>query len=324
MAIGPTIEDIHAARGRLASRLPDSPLIRARDLEAVGHLDAPLLLKIETLQPTHSFKIRGALNAVLTLAGNDDGRRNVITASAGNHGAALAWAGREVGLPVTVITPRTAPGTKLEAISRAGARLIADAATYDDAERLAFDMVRDGAGLYVSPYNDAAIMAGAGTIALEILESDPRVERVLVPLGGGGLLGGIAVALKALAPRVELGGVEAAASPVFTTSLAAGAITTVAVGPTLADGLAGNLEPGSATFSIVRRLVDRVVAVGEPALRTAIRDLAVHERLVAEGAGVAALAAVLDGTVPLRGRRTVVVISGGNIDTRALIGILSC
>ena len=297
-----------------------TPLRRSAWLSDASRAD--VFLKIETLQPTFSYKIRGAFNAVLRLA---EERRNVpalVTASAGNHGRALAHAAAAAGIPLTVYIPGHAPRTKIEAIRRAGAEL-RTCATYDEAERRAKDDAATGRAVFVSPYSHPDVISGAGTVGLEILQDDPAMEAIVVAIGGGGLVSGIAIAAAELTDnRTRVIGVEAAASTPFTRGLAAGHVVDVDVQPTLADGLAGNLDPDTITFDLVRQFVSSVVVVTEPQLRDAIRGLAIEEKLVVEGAGAAAVAAVSSGKVDLQGGRAAVVVSGGNIDVEKLREIL--
>ena len=213
-----------------------------------------MFLKLETLQPTFSYKIRGAFNAVLKLAEARGEAPPLVTASAGNHGRALAHAARIAGLRLTVYVPSTAPRAKIDAIRDSGAEL-RTCADYDEAEVRAREHGADGRALFVSPYSHPDVIAGAGTIGLEILEDLPDVDSIVVPVGGGGLVSGIAIAAKAISDRVAIVGVEVEASQAFTKSLAAGRIVPIDVGPTLADGLAGNLDPDAITFDLVQRLV---------------------------------------------------------------------
>lgn len=272
-------------------------------------------VKIETLQPTHSYKIRGATNAVLKLAETPRAKgTRIVTASAGNHGRAMAHACAAAGLRLTVYVPENAPRTKIEAIRELGADL-RPCRDYDEAERLAKeDGARDD-GIFISPYAHPDVIAGAGTVALEIIEDLPEVEVIVAAIGGGGLISGIALASGS---RVEAAGVEVEASTPFTTSLAAGRITQIEVGHTLADGLSGNLDPDTPTFEIVRRRVRRIAVASEADLRSAIRGTAEHEKLIIEGAAAAAVGAVESGKLDVRGRRTAVVLSGANIDLEKL------
>ena len=276
-----------------------------------------MFLKLETLQPTFSYKIRGALNAVLRLAESSGDVRPLVTASAGNHGRALAHAAREAALPLTVYVPRNAPRIKLDAIRQAGAELRA-CRDYDDAEARAKEHGASGQALFISPYSHPDVIAGAGTVGLEIVEAPEEIDAIVVPIGGGGLISGIAIAASESPRHPSVIGVEVEASSPFTRSLAAGRIVEIEVGPTLADGLAGNLDPDTVTFDIVRRLVPVVVVVSELQLETAIGGIAREERLIAEGAGATGVAAVLAGKITGRGQRVAVVLSGGNIDLEKL------
>ena len=281
-----------------------------------------VLLKLETLQPTFSFKIRGAFNAVLALT-EKHGRQSppLVTASAGNHGQALAFAARAEGIPLTVFLPATAPRTKTEAIRQMGAELV-PCADYDEAESRAKAHASSGRALFVSPYSHPDVIAGAGTIGLELLEQESDLDAIVVPVGGGGLAGGVAIAAKASQRPIEVVGVEVQASTPFRQSLAAGRIVTVDVQPTLADGLAGNLDPETTTFDLIRRLVDRMAVVSEPQLQQAIAGLLRHERVIAEGAGATGVAGVLGSALETRGRRIAVVVSGANIDIDKLMSLI--
>jgi threonine dehydratase len=264
------------------------------------------------LQPTFSYKVRGAFNAVARVLEAGGERQPLVTASAGNHGRALAFAASRAGVPLIVYVPRNAPRTKLQAIEALGAdvRLCAD---YDEAERQAKAYGASGRAEFISAYTHPDVIAGAGTVGLEILEDRPDVDCIVVPIGGGGLISGVAVAVSEMSPRTAVTGVEVEQSSPFTQSLAAGHIVEIAVGPTLADGLAGNLDPDTLTFEIVRTRVGRIVLVSEADLREAIAGLARHERLITEGAGATAAAAVLTRRLDA-GQRVAVVVSGANID----------
>ncbi len=279
-------------------------------------------LKLETLQPTSSYKVRGAFNAVLRMAQEHDGSPpQLVTASAGNHGRALAWAVRAGGMSLTAYVPEHAPRTKVEAIAASGAVLV-QCRDYDEAERRAKEhALREGA-VFVSPYNHADVIAGAGTIGLEIIDEWPDVDLIVVPIGGGGLISGIALAVKEASPRTQVAGVEVEASCPFTRGLEAGRIVGIDVQPTLADGLAGNLDPETMTFDIVRRDVARIALVNEDQLREAIAGVMQKERLVVEGAGAVGVAALLSARLDVRGKRVAVVLSGANIDQGTLSEIV--
>jgi threonine dehydratase len=314
-----TLQDIYAARARLRGHILPTPLRESTWLSSTA--GARVLLKLETVQLTNSFKIRGAMNAAARLAQNQ-GARAIVTASAGNHGLAIALAAERFGLTAVVFTPASAPETKKAAIRRHGAELRDEAPDYDAAERLARAHAASTDATFISPYNHPDVIAGAGTIALEILEAAP-VDTIVVPVGGGGLASGIAVAIKSAAPRVTVVGVEVQASRPFAVGIGRDGITTIDVLPSLADGLIGNLEPGSMTFDIVRRLVSSLVSVAEADLRNAIRGLAAEEHVIAEGAGAAATAAVLSAEAVRPGQRAVVLVTGANVDLGVLTGIIS-
>jgi threonine dehydratase len=244
-------------------------------------------------------------------------RPALVTASAGNHGRALAHAARAAGLPLTVYVPASAPRVKLDAIQRTGAALTR-CADYDEAERRAKAHGATGQALFISPYSHPDVVAGAGTVGLEIMGDDPAIDVIVVPVGGGGLISGIAIAAAASAKPPSVIGVEAAASAPFTRALAEGRIVEIDVRPTVADGLAGNLDPDTITFDIVRELVTSIALVSEPDLKAAIAAIVTEERLIVEGAGAAAVAAVFAGRIDVQGRRAAIVLSGGNIDPSQL------
>jgi threonine dehydratase len=319
-----TLAHVLAARRRIDPYIRRTPLIDSPWLSSLT--GASVRLKLESLQVTNSFKVRGAINVAVALleraSGDADRSRPLVTASAGNHGRALAFAAERLGLRLVVFTPREAPRAKLDHIARHGADLRAVADTYEDAERLAKQFAADERIMYISPYSHPDVIAGAATIALEILEDWPEVETMLVPVGGGGLVSGIGLAAKTISGRIEIVGVEAEASPAFHASLAAGRIVEVQVKATIADGLAGNMDPETITFDYVRRYVDRVVLAPEQAIEDAVRSLAGEEHLIAEGAGATAVAALASG-LRLKTRHVAVVVSGSNIDRAQLARLLA-
>jgi len=315
-----TVTDVLIARNRIAPYIRRTPLVRSAWLSDL--LAGDVWLKLESLQVSNSFKSRGAYNAVARMV--ERGRREcrLVTASAGNHGRALAAAAHTFDLPLVVFTPRDAPEAKLAAIRRHGAELIADSQDYDDAERRAKAHALESDAVFVSPYNDADVIAGAATIALEILGDLPCFDVAIVPIGGGGLISGIASALKAVVPATRVVGVEAEASCAFQTSIRAGRLVEITPKPTLADGLGGNPDRETITFGFVQRFVDDIVTVSEHDLEESVRGLAAYEHLIVEGAGAASVAAVAAGRIDLKGRRTVAVVSGANIDAAKLTSVL--
>ena len=245
----------------------------------------------------------------------------LVTASAGNHGRALAHAARELGLPLVVFIAENAPRAKIDAITAAGAEL-RPCRDYDAAEAEAKRFAASGGGLFISPYSHPDVIAGAGTVALELLDDVKGLDAVIVPVGGGGLVSGIGIAVKALSPSTRVIGVEVAASSPFTHSLAAGHLVMIDVQPSLADGLTGNLDPDTITLDIVRAVVDDIVVVEEDAVRRGVRDVVVHEHLVAEGAAAVGIAALTSNTIDVTGRRVAVILTGANIDSHALVDVL--
>lgn len=315
------LADIFAARRRIAAYIRPTPLVRSPWLSELSH--ANVFLKLESVQLSSSFKSRGAFNAVSALVERTGAApKELVTASAGNHGRALAAAAETFALPLTVFTPANAPQTKLAAIRRHRARLRAEARDYEEAERMAKRFASETGAVFVSPYNDADVIAGAGTVALEIAEQLPGVDGFVVPIGGGGLISGVGLAVKSIAPAHSVIGVEAEASCAFQTSVRAGRLVEVTVGPTIADGLGGNPDPETITFRMIQRFVDQIVTVSEDDLVAAIAGLVEEEHLVAEGAGAAATAAIAGRRVDVAGRTVAVIVSGSNIDRKRLAELL--
>jgi threonine dehydratase len=309
----PTVTDVYEARRRLNGRIPRTPLLPSPWLSSIA--GGGVHLKIESLNLTNSFKIRGAYNAALRLREETDGRPvKIVAASAGNHGRALALAAEELGIPCVIFTPQTAPEAKQAAIRRHGAVLHSDNQDYDEAERRAKALAASEHAVYISPYNNADVIAGAGTIGLEIAEAMPSVDDIVIPIGGGGLASGVGLAVKAAAPRARIIGVEVEASTPFTRSLAAGRITEISPGPSLADGLVGNLERDAITFTLVQQVVDEVMIVSEDELIAAMKGLATEDRLIVEGSSAVAIAAIAAGKASVRGRQSVAIVTGSNVD----------
>lgn len=310
----PTVLDIYEAKGRLAPHLQPTPLLPSYWLSSIA--DGNVFMKLELLNLTSSFKIRGALNAALRLAKSGEAGASplLVTASAGNHGRALALAAERLGMACVVFTPAAAPEAKKNAIRRHGAVLHGECDDYDAAETQAREYAAAEGGVYISPYNHPDVIAGAGTIGLEIVETMPGFDVIVIPLGGGGLASGMGLAIKAAAPKATIVGVEVEASSPFTLSLEAGRITEITPRQSLADGLTGNLETGSITFPLVKQVVDYVVTVDEEDLARAMKGLATEERLIVEGAGVAATAAIMAGKASAPGQRVVTMVTGGNVD----------
>jgi len=312
----PTPSQIEAAWHIVRQHLEPTPVI------AAPGLGEGISLKLETVQPTGSFKVRGGLAAVAaTLA--EDPSRSVIGSSAGNHGLGLAYAAAQLKADVTVIVPERASAAKVAALQRFDVHLIQHGAGYSEAEALALATAERDGSRYVSPYNDPDVIAGQGTIARELLEAVPNLGAVVVPVGGGGLIAGMTLALAG--SGVNVIGVESVASPSASSALAEGRIVAVEVTPTLADGLSGNLESGAVTIDILLRHHTEVLTVEESAIRSAIAYGVGELGLVLEGAGAVGVAAVRSGLVPtqIEGKETVVLLTGRNIAPALLEEVLS-
>lgn len=318
--MSPSVLDILRARRRLRPWLQPTPIRESAWLSS--RAGGRALLKLESLNQTNSFKIRGAFNALLRLIDtypDPAARPAVVTASAGNHGRAMACAAERLGLRVVIFTPANAPLAKREAIRHHGAELHDQAPGYDAAERLAHACARETGGVFISPYNHPDVIAGAGTVGLEIVEACPDLATVVVPLGGGGLGSGVGLAIRAAASAARVVGVEAEASTPFTASLARGAITAIEPKDTLADGLAGNLEAGAITFPLVQQVVDEVVTISEGELRAAMRALAAEEHLMVEGAAAVSVAALASGRLERAAAPAVAIVTGANIDLATFV-----
>lgn len=302
---GMTLSDFRRVRAHIQPYVRLTPVVPA---ETPG-----LFLKLENLQYTHSFKMRGAFARVLELIAARD-KRMLLTVSAGNHGQAIARAASTFNLPCTVVVPANAPKTKIHAIESYGVSLRIEGANYDEAEAWTLELAKDESRYaFVSPYNDGAVILGQGTLAFEILEQLPAVAAVVVPIGGGGLAAGLGTAMKQLRPSVRVIGVQAEASAAVYHSLKAGHMVMVPDRPSIADGIAGNIDLKTRTFPLIQKYVDEVVLVSEDEIRSAMDHLMHQEKLVAEGAAAAGVAAVLNGKVKADGP-IVAIVTGGNVD----------
>lgn len=320
MAASPVaLHDVVLAAARIAPFVRRTPLERSAPLSAELGID--VWLKLECWQRTGSFKLRGALNRLLTLPEEARGR-GVLTCSAGNHGLGVAEASRLAGVPVTVVVPRNASPAKLAALRLSGVELLVFGADYDEAEGRAPEIARESGLTFVSPYDDPAVVAGAATATLEILEELPEAGTLLVPVGGGGLASGAGVVAGAVAPGLRVVGVQAAASAAMHAALAAGRLVRVSDRPTLADGLAGNVAAGSITFPLVRDGLAEIVLVDEDAIGAAMLVLLDRHQIVVEGSGAVGLAALRSGVVTLPPGPVILLVSGGNVATKVLSGLL--
>jgi len=310
-----TLADVEAARQRIAGGIYESPCVESIPLSKLT--GAHVFCKLDYLQRTGSFKERGARNALLLLP-ETQRKRGVIAASAGNHAQGIAYHGSLLGIPVTVVMPKFAALIKVTNCRQLGARVVLHGADLTEARAHAEALAQAEGLTFIHPFDNEHVMAGQGTMALEILEQAPDVEAVVVPVGGGGLLAGVGTVMKAKKPAVQVIGVEPDHAACLTAALAAGAPVTVPLSTTLADGLAVALL-GTRPFAMLRNVVDKVVTVDEASIALAILRLIELEKSVVEGAGAAPLAAFLAGKLPeLAGKRVVLALCGGNIDLTML------
>lgn len=311
----PGLEGIRAARERIAGAIVRTPTIPA--LAVSERLGVPLHIKLESVQRTGSFKDRGALNRMLALTA-EERARGVVTASAGNHAQAVAYHGRRLGVPVHVVMPEHTPLIKVMNTRRYGGEVRFHGATLSDAMVEARRLESEHGYVLVHAFDDERVIAGQGSVGLELLEQLPELSAVVVPIGGGGLISGIAIALKEQRPDIRVFGVEAAAAPSALASREAGHVVHIESSDTIADGIAVK-RVGDRTFPIIQRYVDDIVAVDEVAIAHAVHVLLEQEKVLAEGAGAVPLAALLGGLLPIRPRDVAaMVLSGGNIDVNLL------
>jgi threonine dehydratase len=312
-AKAPDASAVAAAAAAIGPHIRRTPTEKSEALSGLAGRD--VYLKLENLQRTGSFKIRGALNALMRM---DQGRRanGVVTASAGNHGQGVAYAAKLLGIPACVVLPIGVPLAKLTAIQRTGAETVLTGESYDEAHAAALEIARERRISYVHAFDDDDVIAGQGTLALELLDDAPDLDVLVVPVGGGGLISGIALAVSGRETRPRIIGVQAAGASAFADSFSSGKIVEHAVA-TIADGIAV-ARPAVRTLSIVKRYVDDVLTVTDEAIARTIVVLLERTKLLAEGAGAAALAAVLELDGRVGGQKVGVVISGGNIDPNLL------
>ncbi|MDE3201664.1 MAG: threonine ammonia-lyase [Acidobacteriota bacterium] len=313
-----TLAAIMAARARIGDAIHVSPCHLSHSLSSLTGL--PLHLKLENLQRTGSFKERGALNKLLTLS-NVERQRGVIAASAGNHAQGVAFHAAARGIRAQIVMPLATPLVKVAATRSYGAEVILHGANYDEAYDEAMRRRVEEGRTFIHPFDDAEVIAGQGTIGLELLEQVPDIEAVVVPIGGGGLIAGVACALKESNPQIRVIGVEPEKLPSMLRAREVGKPVTIGAEATIADGIAVR-RAGDLTLPLVNRYVDEIVTVDDEEIASAILTLLEHEKTLAEGAGAAALAAVVQAKTNLRHRRTVVLICGGNIDVSLLAKII--
>ena len=305
-----TIADIWEAHKLLKPRLHHTPLAPSRTLHEITGAD--IYLKAENQQRSGSFKVRGASFKVSRLS-EEERRYGVIAASAGNHAQGVAIAASQAGIPCTIVMPEGAPLAKVMATRGYGANVVLHGMTYDDAYQHCLELQKQSGAAFVHAFDDPDVIAGQGTLGLEMLNDLPDADVLVVPIGGGGLISGIAIAAKALRPNITVIGVQAAGAASTRASLNAGALQELPSISTIADGIAVK-RPGDLTFEIMRQLVDDVVVVEDEAIISAVLFLMERNKMLIEGAGAVGVAALLSGTLKLPGKKVLVPLTGGNID----------
>lgn len=314
-----SLDDIRAAAARLAGQVERTPCRHSRTLSEIT--GAEVWVKFENLQFTAAYKERGALNTLLQLTDNER-KRGVIAASAGNHSQGLAYHAARLGIPVTIVMPRGTPFVKVQQTRAHGAEVVIEGDGYDEASTVARKLCDERDLAFVHPFNDVSVMAGQGTVALEMLEDVPGLEVLPIPIGGGGLIAGCATAAKSINPAIRIVGVEPAMYPSFTAKMRGVDGVGQAGGATIAEGIAVK-QVGDASYAIARPLIDEVLLLEEPHLERAVALYCNVEKVVAEGAGAASLAALLAYPGKFKGQKVGLIVTGGNIDTRLLASVLT-
>jgi len=308
------LKDIAAARERIAPHVYRTPLVRSAFLSKL--CGGEVKLKLENQQRLNAFKIRGMINRVLTMT-PEERRKGIVVASSGNHGIAAGYCGWKWGIEVEVFVPRSTPATKVERIKGYGVRLNLEGENYDDACARAKARWRETDKVFIDPSSDPVAVAGHGSIGFEIMEDDPDIDTLVVPVGGGGLVTGVSLAVKALRPGTMVYGVQSDASPAMTASLRDGVFYEVyPAGPSVCEGLVGGI--GEIGYRYARRCIDEPVNVSERAVRRAIVALIREDKVVAEGSGAAGVAYLMEHPEAFRGRHVAIIISGGNLDFSVL------
>lgn len=317
---GLTLADVYAAQARISGLVRRTPLVDSPSLSAL--VKGAVRLKLDCLQETGAFKLRGATSKLFSLS-DEERRRGVIAVSTGNHGRAVAFAARRLGVRAVVCVSELVPENKLRAIRDLGAELKVEGKSQDAAEVVAGRLIEDEGLVYVSPFDDPYVVAGQGTAGLEILEDAPDVDTCLVPLSGGGLIGGVALALKAANPACRMIGLTMERGAAMHASLEAGRPVEVEEVKTLADSLGGGIGSSNRwTLDLCRRLVDEVILLSEAEIAAGMKHLFMEERLVTEGGAAVGVAALLAGKVDLEGRSTVLLVSGQNVDMAAFLKVV--
>ncbi|GAB6179102.1 threonine ammonia-lyase [Desulfotomaculum defluvii] len=308
-----TLQNILEAKERLKGVSRLTPLEPSEVLSKMT--GANVFIKLENLQKTGSFKLRGAYNKIAVLA--QESCKGVVAASAGNHAQGVAFASSQAGIPATIVMPKGAPITKVERTKAYGANVVLAGQGYDDAFRKAQEIQQENDAVFVHAFDDPLVIAGQGTIGLEVLEEIPDLDAIVVPIGGGGLIAGVACAVKEQRPEIQIIGVEAAGAPCMLEAYKSGEVHELKSANTIADGIAVR-RPGDLTFQMVRKYVDQIVTVDDEEIAWAILMLLESSKLMVEGAGAVGIAALLHRKCDLNGKKVAVIISGGNIDVNVI------
>jgi threonine dehydratase len=315
----PGLIDVYLAKRKIKKSIYRTPLVKSPRLREI--VTAECYLKLENLQNTGSFKIRGATNKILSLS-DDERKRGVIAVSSGNHGRAVASVAQKYNIPAVICISETVPRNKVQAIRELGAEIVIAGKSYDAASEGAEKLQVERGLTMIHPFDDPYVIAGQGTIGLELIEDLPEIDTAIVPLSGGGLLGGIALTLKSINPKIRTIGVSMDRGPAMFESLKAGRIMEVIEEPTLADALVGGIGKNNAhTFAIIQQFVDETVLVSEGEIAAGMTFALERHQLVVEGGGAVGIAAVLAGKVKEIGENTAIVISGANVDLPVLIEV---
>ncbi|MBB3890706.1 threonine dehydratase [Phenylobacterium haematophilum] len=312
-----SIDDIRAAADRLKGHIERTPCRHSRTLSEIT--GAEVWVKFENLQFTAAYKERGALNTLLQLSDNERGR-GVIAASAGNHSQGLAYHAARLGIPVTIVMPRSTPFVKVQQTRGHGANVVLEGDNYDEASAVAMKLCNERDLAFIHPFNDLQVMAGQGTVALEMFEDVPDLDVLPIPIGGGGLIAGCATVAKSLNPNLQVIGVEPAMYPSFTAKMRG--VNGTSGGATIAEGIAVK-QVGELSYAIARPLIDEVLLIEEPHFERAVALYCNVEKTVVEGAGAASLAALLAYPGKFKGKKVGLIVTGGNIDTRLLASVLT-
>lgn len=313
-----TLKDIQSARENIKDVIDATKLINSKKIDDLSN--NKVFLKCENLQKTGSFKIRGAYNKIANLT--EEQRKNgVIASSAGNHAQGVALGATAYGIKSTIVMPQGAPVAKVMATQEYGAKVVLHGNVYDEAYEKAVEIQRETGATFLHPFNDPYVIAGQGTIALEIIEEFKKVDAIIVPIGGGGLISGIAIAAKSINPDIKVIGVEAKNAASMKRSMDENKIATLDSANTIADGIAVK-TPGDLTYSIIKEYVDEIVTVTEDEIANSIITLLEKEKLVVEGAGATSIAALISGKIKMKNKNVVAVISGGNIDMNMICSII--